>query len=145
MPELSVSHRYPQDADTVWLRIHDFADIQSWLPGVTGCQVEGEGVGAIRTVDVMDGSQVVERLEAFDEQQKLFRYSILSAGGLNEAHQFHATVSVKPTDDGGCEINWSASFSAAELASEQAEKIRAMAEKMYRFCLQNLEQVLKTP
>lgn len=145
MPELSVSHRYPQDADTVWQRIHDFADIQSWLPGVTGCQVEGDGVGAVRTVDVMDGSQVLERLEACDAQQRMFRYSILSAGGLNEAHQFQATVSVQPTDDGGCEINWSASFVAADLADAQAEKIRAMAEKMYRFCLVKLEQVLNKP
>ena len=50
MPAIHAEHRYPQSANTVWQRIHDFADLQSWLPGVTGCTVEGEGVGAIRTV-----------------------------------------------------------------------------------------------
>ena len=142
MPELHVRHAYPRDADTVWQRIRDFGDIQSWLPGVTGCQVQGEGVGAIRTVSVMDGSQVRERLERFDDAQRLFSYSIIEAPGMNSSHNYLATVQVKPNDDGGCEVHWSAHFDAGDTAAEKVEKLRLRAEKMYAFCLANLAGLL---
>ena len=75
MPRVFAQQHYRQNAETVWQRIQDFSDL-SWLPGVTGCNVTGHGVGAIRTVSTKDGGTVKEELVSFDTAQRMFGYRI---------------------------------------------------------------------
>lgn len=142
MPELHVSHPYPVNAECVWQRIRDFTDIRSWLPGVTACEMQGEGVGAIRTLTVMDGSQVREKLEALDEDRRSFSYSIVEAPGFSADQHYRATVHVESLDDNRCQVHWSATFEGGGAPPEKVEKARQRAERMYAFCLSNLEQLL---
>ena len=54
-------------ADTIWQVISDLRAACDYLAGVGNCTVEGAGVGALRTLTSVDGSTVVERLDALDE------------------------------------------------------------------------------
>jgi hypothetical protein len=51
----------------VWHRIADFGNVACWVDGVTDCELDGEGTGAIRTVGLGKHS-VRERLEAIDPE-----------------------------------------------------------------------------
>lgn len=138
---IDVIQAMPVSADKVWQRIRDFGDL-SWLPGVSACDVDGNGLGAIRTVSVGDGPPVQERLEAHDDETRQFSYSIISAPGLDAQASFHASVSVTPTED-GCEVRWQAGFNREAFPPEVAEKLTQRAEGMYRACLTYLANQLQ--
>lgn len=141
MSTIDVQQTYPFSADHVWQRIHGFGDLQSWLPGVTDCQVEGEGIGAVRTVTVADGGQVIEELVAFDPAARQFSYRILQGPGVDARAHFIATVSITKADD-GCTVRWQADFDAGNAPAEKVEKARQSATGMYQFCLTHLGQLL---
>ena len=140
MSAIDVQQGYPFSAGNVWQRIHGFGDLQSWLPGVTDCQVEGEGVGAVRTVTVADGSQVVE-LVAFEPARRQFSYRILQGPGVDKRANFIATVSITEAGD-GCMVRWQADFDTGQTPEEKVEKARQSATRMYQFCLTHLGQLL---
>ena len=140
MPVIYVEHSFQHNADTVWRRIRDFADL-SWLPGVTGCSVEGAGVGAVRTVTTADGGKVIEALTAMDEQARSFGYRIIKAPGVREDTHYQATVEVQPTDS-GCTVIWQARFNGGNASADKLELARQGAEKMYALCLENLAGLL---
>ncbi|MQX52323.1 SRPBCC family protein [Alcanivorax sediminis] len=140
MAVIFVEQQFTQSADTVWQRIRDFSDL-SWLPGVTGCSVEGEGVGAVRTVSTADGGQVVEALTSLNDQSLSFGYRILKAPGVREETHYQAYVEVKPADS-GCTVTWQASFNGGNAPQDKIEKARLGAEQMYRICLANLARLL---
>ncbi len=140
MPVIYVEHAFQHNADTVWHRIRDFSDL-SWLPGVAGCSVKGEGVGAVRTVTTVDGGEVIEALTAMDEPARAFAYRIIKAPGVREETHYQATVEVQPTDS-GCTVIWQAQFNGGNAPEEKVEMARQGAEKMYALCLENLAGLL---
>lgn len=141
MSAIDVQQNYPFSADVVWQRIHEFGDLQSWLPGVTDCQVEGDGVGAVRTVTVADGSQVVEELVAFEPAERQFSYRILQGPGVDKQANFIATMSIAEANN-GCVVRWQADFDAVNAPEEKVQKARQSATRMYQFCLTHLGQLL---
>jgi len=58
--------------------ISEFGAAGRYLAGVVDCTVEGEGVGALRTLTSADGSAIVERLEALDEVTYRLSYALLT-------------------------------------------------------------------
>lgn len=141
MAAILVEHTFTRNADTVWQRIRDFSDL-SWLPGVTGCSVEGEGVGAVRTVSTADGGQVIEALTALDDQARTFAYRIVQAPGVREETDYQASVAVTPSAS-GCTVTWQATFNGGNAPEDKVEKARQGAEQMYGFCLAHLAGLLE--
>ena len=65
-------------ADAIWQVISDLRAACDYLAGVGNCTVEGAGVGALRTLTSVDGSTVVERLDALDEAAHRLSYALLT-------------------------------------------------------------------
>jgi hypothetical protein len=65
-------------SDAVWQTVSDFSAVCKYSVMVTSCTVEGEGVGAVRTSTYADGSMIVERLEALDEDAQRLSYTLLT-------------------------------------------------------------------
>jgi len=64
--------------DATWQVISDFGAACRYLAMVVNCAVEGDGVGARRTLTNADGSTIVERLEALDAGAHRPRYALLT-------------------------------------------------------------------
>ncbi len=65
-------------ADAIWQVISDFGAAGQYLAGVVDCTMEGEGVGALRTLTSADGSAIVERLETLDAASQRLSYALLT-------------------------------------------------------------------
>ena len=64
-------------ADRVWELFRDFGGISRFSQGIDSCTVEGEGVGAVRTLTMGGGLKLQERLEAFDDGGRTLSYAII--------------------------------------------------------------------
>ena len=122
MAEVQVTEEVKASADRVWELVRDFGDIAKWAgAGIQSCEVEGEGVGAIRTLGVGAGAPIRERLESHDDEKRSFQYSILD-GPLPVA-DYLATFQVNETGPDRCKIEWGSRFEPAGLPEEQVQGI----------------------
>jgi len=65
-------------ADAAWKVISNFGSAGQYLSGAVNCAVESAGAGALRTLDLVDGSTVIERLESLDEAAHCLSYTLLT-------------------------------------------------------------------
>ena len=78
MTQVSSTIMIHASADAIWRLISDFGAAGQYLAGVVDCTVEGEGVGAQRTLTSADGSAIVERLEVLDAVSQRLSYALLT-------------------------------------------------------------------
>ncbi len=105
--------------DAIWQVIGDFGAAGQYLAGVVNCTVEGEGVGARRTLTSADGSTIVERLEMLDAATRRLSYALLTDTPFRDCL---TTMSLHDLGPYQAELGWLATFEADGLpASEAAE------------------------
>lgn len=107
-------------ADAIWQVISDFGAADQYLSGVTACTVEGEGVGALRTLTSIDGSMIVERLEALDEVAHQLSYALLTDTPFRNCL---TTMAVRNLGPDRAEVAWSATFEADGLPASEAVEL----------------------
>jgi hypothetical protein len=86
--------------DQVWALIGQFGG--AWHPLIAKIQVTGAGIGQLRTIETIDGKRIIERLEAVDSSQRLYRYAMIS--GV-PASDYTGTLDVKPKG-AGSSVEW---------------------------------------
>jgi hypothetical protein len=94
------------DPDEVWSVIGSF-DL-SWHPRVARVRLTGTGIGQLRTMETLDGREIIERLEAIDNAQRSMRYT--SIAGIAASH-YTGTLDVKP-NGGGSVAEWRVQYLA---------------------------------
>ncbi|MCG2635261.1 MAG: SRPBCC family protein [Gammaproteobacteria bacterium] len=109
--ELAVS------AAAVWDLIGDFGDL-SWIPGIGDVKmsVQGEGVGALRSIE-LEGGLVVEKLESYQDGAS---YSYSVASGPLPITNYLAVLAVEPRGS-GCQLSWSSDFDAKGVPVAEAQ------------------------
>ena len=108
-------------ADAVWQVISDFSAACHYLAMVVNCTVEGVRVGALRTLTSVDGSTIIERLDALDQAVHRLSYALLTDTPFGSCL---TTMTVRDLGPSQAELEWSATFEADGLpASEAAELI----------------------
>ena len=80
----------------------------TWHPLIAKIQLTGTGIGQLRTIETIDGKQIIERLDGIDNSQRLYRYSMIS--GIPAA-DYTGTLDVKPKGNGSS-VQWSVQFLA---------------------------------
>jgi hypothetical protein len=93
--------------DQVWDVVGHFGG--KWHPLIAEIEVTGEGVGQVRTIDTTDGSQIVERLEAIDDSQRLYSYAMIS--GI-PALDYVGTLEVEEAG-AGSKVTWRVDYRPA--------------------------------
>jgi hypothetical protein len=96
--------------DKVWALISSFGG--AWHPLFAKVQLTGTGTGQLRTIETVDGKQLVERLDVMDNAKRFYRYTNIS--GI-PASSYTGELGVKPKGS-GCTVEWRAQF----LANDQA-------------------------
>jgi hypothetical protein len=90
--------------DKVWDLIGQFGGY--WHPLIAEIRLTGTGPGQLRTIETIDGKQIVERLEAIDNSSRFYRYANIA--GLPVAN-YTGMLSVKPKG-AGSSVEWRAQF-----------------------------------
>lgn len=88
-----------------------------WAAGVTGCELEGEGVGAVRTVSLGDRS-ARERLEVIGPSSYRLRYHILPPHAM-PAEDVYSEIILTAIGDDRTEIIWRSEAAGFSIPPEE--------------------------
>ncbi|MGE7903560.1 SRPBCC family protein [Peribacillus sp. NPDC094092] len=103
--------------EQVWQLIGGFDSLPDWLPYIPNSKVT-EG-GRVRHLANPDGDAIVERLEAFNEKERNYTYSIMKAPF--PVTDYLSTIRVKEGTDGKSSlVEWSGSFTPVGVSDEEA-------------------------
>jgi Polyketide cyclase / dehydrase and lipid transport len=117
--------------DQVWAVIGTFGDTR-WHPLIAHVDVTGAGIGQLRIIETIDGKQIIKRLDAIDDSQRIYRYATIS--GLPVA-DYIGTLDVKP-NSGGSSVEWRAQY----LADGQPDiVVRSILSGLFKTGLGNLK------
>ena len=97
---------------TVWKYVGDFNAIDLWHPSVRNSTLKGSSTkpGAIRTLKLADGGELVEKLLAYNAAKGSYTNTTLKSPF--PIKNYVSTISVSPTADGKTLMTWSATFDA---------------------------------
>lgn len=110
MTTVHVVENVAAGAQDVWNILSDFGGIKVGGP-IESFEIEGEGVGAVRTIG-MGGGRIVERLDVHDPDGITFTYSIINDDPPIPVSNYSATVKIIPDGDSACTVDWTGTFEA---------------------------------
>ncbi|MDQ1379412.1 MAG: hypothetical protein QOG65_315 [Actinomycetota bacterium] len=94
--------------DDVWKLVREFGGLDTWMPGVESCVVDGD----VRTIGLM-GIEIKEQLRGIDDTARRISYSVVESPMSNmESHQ--ATIAVDP-EGNGSHVTWTVEVAPDEL------------------------------
>ncbi len=117
MTQVSCKTTIDKSADAIWLVIGDFGAAGQYLNGVVTCTVEGEGIGAQRTLTSADGSTIIERLETLDEVAHQLGYTLLTDTPFRNCLTTMTICELAPKL---VELEWSATFEPDGIPANEA-------------------------
>jgi len=126
MARVEVQDEIDAAKDVVWDLVSDFGGVGRISAEVESCKVEGEGIGAVRTIQT-SGVVIQERLEGLDGKAYTFSYSMLE--GPIPFKNYVAHVKLSDAGPNRTKINWAGSFEPAGIPAEQLEQL---VEGIYR-------------
>lgn len=127
MITISMKTQINAPAVDVWAVIGDFNALPKFVEAAVESSVDGEGIGTVRTITLPDGAKLLERLEEYDAEKMMVKYSILE-GPLPVA-DYMSVMQLTATDN-GCELEWSSEFNAAGASDEDARSTMAGVYQM---------------
>ena len=121
MTIVTVKETVAADAEAVWNILSDFGGIKIGGP-ITDFHIEGEGVGAVRTI-TMGGGKVIERLETFDPAELTFSYVITNQDSSLPVTNYASIVKITSEGPGACSVEWTGTFEPRGVPEAQAQAI----------------------
>lgn len=117
--------------DEVWKVVGDFAGMFDTLNIPIQIEMEGEGIGALRTATIQDIT-AVERLEELDEASWRISYSLRNQGRLPLA-DYYSTIQLAPLGAERCVLTWTSRFEPADVTEADASAtVRSVHEPIIR-------------
>ena len=139
MASTIASIKLPVSAGRVWQLIGGFNALPDWLPYIPHSELS-EG-GRVRTLANPDGDAIVEQLEAYNDKERYYSYSILKAPF--PAKDYYATLRVKPDGESASVVEWSGSFTPVGVSEQEVVQL---FNGIYTDGLQALkEKILRVP
>ena len=106
-------------AEVAWKTIGDFNGLPKFIPAITQSVTEGKGVGATRTITLMNGDQIIERLEHVEEEvSNILSYTIVSS--YLPVKNYRGVMQVLGLGKDKCIFMWSSSFIPNEVTEAEA-------------------------
>ncbi|MBI3927942.1 MAG: SRPBCC family protein [Armatimonadetes bacterium] len=130
MEQIRVSRRVQAPIERVARVVLDFHGLAEWHPGVAKSQDASHGDRSLRRLTLADGAKLVEVLEGSTPHR--YRYRIVESPFPMESYE--SELSVRPLDEGGCQVEWTGKLTAAD-----PESAAAMAETVREFYIAGLE------
>ena len=108
MTTVEVIETVNSNAQSVWDILGDFGGIKVGGP-IKAFTIEGEGVGAVRTI-TMGRANIVERLEEFDAAAMALKYTIINEDSPLPVSNYAATIKVTSNGESACTVEWIGTF-----------------------------------
>jgi hypothetical protein len=123
MTEVKVSQAVNAPAARVWELLGDFGGVAKWGGSMLqSCQVEGSGVGAVRTIGLPGGMSIQERCEGYDDAGRAMTYSIIGKSPI-PIRDYVSTCRIVETGAGQCRVDWQGRFEPDGVTEEQAQDL----------------------
>ena len=112
--------------DWIWPILRDFVGLTVWSPAVTNAFITNDKasdqVGAIRHLDIVDGSVFIETLVALSDEEMFLKYDIVQ--GPIPVSNYVATMRIRPVTEGNLTYaSWSAEFDVADKHAEAMREV----------------------
>lgn len=120
MSEIRVEEEIEAAPEKIWELVREFGSIKKWNDGIDSVEVEGTGVGAIRSIK-MGGVEIQERLEHLDDTGRSFSYSIV--GGPVPVENYLASMTIADAGPGRSKVTWQGSFDPKGVSEEDCQKL----------------------
>ena len=133
MPKVTMSTPVAMNADALWQSIGSFAAIGNWHPMMEKVESEGEKKGSMRTLQLIGGAKLVERLEEVSPTERLYRYSILESP--LPISDYVSEIRVKDNGNGTSTVEWSSDF---KVNSNSERDVVKTVQEVYQAGLDNL-------
>jgi len=118
MCQVALSAEISAPAHEVWETVKDFEDPGKYLDAVAECTMEGNGVGAIRTVKIHGGGFGIEKMVHLDEENRIVAYALTNSS--LPLSGYIAVMHVCEIRSDTCELEWSSVFEPKESTAEEA-------------------------
>ena len=135
MEQVSVSGTIQEPANDVWSVVSNFGALDQFVEAIKECTSDGNGVEAVRTLTLQDGTEVNEKLETLDEQNHTLTYSIVSSPLPIE--NYTGTMKIRKTDKNAPEFTWSSTFEAKNNATDE---MKETLEGLYQLGVEGLQK-----
>jgi len=110
----------PATPEKVWQLIGGFNSLPDWLPYIPNSELS-EG-GRVRHLANPDGDVIVERLEAFNNKDHYYTYSIMEAPF--PVINYQSTIRVREhSDSKESLVEWSGSFTPIEVSEQEVTSL----------------------
>lgn len=119
MASTIVSIEIPATPDQVWQLIGGFNALPDWLPYIPSSELS-EG-GRVRRLETPAGDVIIERLEAFNDKDRCYSYSIMQAPF--PATAYLSTIRVRATADQQTLVEWSGNFTPAGVSDDEVTQL----------------------
>ena len=120
MAKVRMETKLAASPEILWQTIGGFNALPAWHPAVAKSESTGETKGSTRTLSLVGGGSIVERLEELSPTERVYRYSIVS-GPLPVA-DYAAEIRVIDNKDGTSTVEWSSEFQPKNASEPDAIK-----------------------
>ena len=129
METISLAEEAPAPAPRIWAILADFGGFLDWAHTHANgtIEVEGDGVGMIRHLDMGTG-RMGERLDRLDHESRTLTYSLAYGEPLG-MDRYRARVRVEELEEGRSLLHWTGEYSSSE--SEKLAAIGATLTQVY--------------
>jgi hypothetical protein len=106
-----------------WDAVRGFGRLDVWFPGLAACRVEGDGVGAHRYLQAVNGGHIHDILRSVDQESRRLTYERVESP--LPVTSYSGTVEVLESFDQLAVVVWTVDF---ESAAEASENLRTTLE-----------------
>lgn len=110
---------FPVPAQRLWDLVSDFGSVADWWPPgmLSKVELEGEGVGMVRSIHTIVGIVLHEKLETLDPATRTLTLSIV--GDLPAGMEgYNARGSVEARGDDACMLTWEGFYRVPDADAE---------------------------
>lgn len=102
--------------EPVWTAISSAGGLDRWFPVIASCRVEGEGVGAVRYLELDNGGAIKDVVKEINHAESKFVY--VRTESPFPVNRYEGEVTVRNSDGGKTEISWTVEIDIDEHSDE---------------------------
>lgn len=124
------------NAEKVWEKLIDFGGTEKFVPDlIEKVVVQGNGIGAVRTIYLKGGGEILEKLTSIDQIRLKLKFIILSTP--MPIFDYEGVFTVNSQGNNKCTVIFESNY---EVQAVQEEEMHSIIKDFQKTFLSNLEK-----